>query len=174
MVATCTMCEQRKSDSDRRAPTPAEVAAFDGGQCRELWRALPAGWRCPACRRDKAQIMHWGRPRPGAPWRWTAALARHHDHAAPGGLSRASLLVWGPVHEHPAPRFPVTVICGQCNTADAVAKRVLCLPERYSFAPDEIARFVTATPHGRHTIDYDVARRMWEEHARLLPPRTRT
>jgi hypothetical protein len=75
------------------------------------------------------------------------------------------LLIWGPKERHPAPRFPPTVICAGCNAADYWAKRRLGLPQRFSFAPEEIRQFVRSTAHGPHRVDYDVARRLWEEHA---------
>jgi rubredoxin len=150
-------------DPEPRAPTPAEVAAFARGQRRERWRELPEDWTCPGCGRTKLEILRWGR-RPGGRWGWTAAVVPHHDHGAPCGSSRAELLAWGPNEGHPAPRFPPTVICAACNAADGVAKRVLGLPARFSFAPQEIRQFVRATAHGALQVDLDAARRVWEEH----------
>jgi len=59
-------------------------------------------------------------------------------------------------------RFPETVICDQCNSADGAAKRKLRLPKDFSFAPYEIAMFVTAIPHGKHKINFDAARAIYE------------
>src|SRR5690606_14508551 len=69
---------------------------------------------------------------------FTAPIAKHHCHAG-----------------H---RFPTTVICGDCNSADGRAKRQLMLPESWSFSPDELARFVSVRPHsGKTEIDYEIA-----------------
>ena len=59
-------------------------------------------------------------------------------------------------------RFPMTTICDQCNSSDGAAKRKLKLPKAFSFSPQEIGRFVKATPHGKHEIDYDVAKEIYE------------
>lgn len=65
-------------------------------------------------------------------------------------------------HCHGAGRFPPTLICGDCNSADGAAKRKLGLPEDWSFSPEEIARFVAAAPHSGVTrIDFDEALRIY-------------
>jgi hypothetical protein len=79
---------------------------------------------------------------------WVAALHRHHDH------SRAFRGQGGA-------RFPETVICDQCNVADGAVKRKLMLPKNFSFAPEEIRAFVSATPHGKHIIDYQKAHALY-------------
>jgi hypothetical protein len=80
---------------------------------------------------------------------WMAGLARHHDHSAPLGAL--------------FPSFPETVICDQCNAADGRAKRMLGLPADWSFAPDDIYHFITASPHGPHRLDLKKARAMYDD-----------
>ncbi|EGF93800.1 conserved hpyothetical protein [Asticcacaulis biprosthecium C19] len=58
-------------------------------------------------------------------------------------------------------RFKPVVICEQCNSADATAKRKLGLRKDFSFSPLEMRQFVRATPHGFHHIDYDLALRIY-------------
>jgi hypothetical protein len=53
------------------------------------------------------------------------------------------------------------VICEQYNSADATAKRTLKLPKEFSFSPWEIRKFVLAYPHGKHLIDYRVAKAIY-------------
>lgn len=66
-------------------------------------------------------------------------------------------------HCHAGCRFPRTLICGDCNSADGAAKRKLKLPDSWSFSPQEIGKFVATTPHsGKTLIDYDEARRIFE------------
>lgn len=87
---------------------------------------------------------------------WAAGLHTHHDH----GADAARYGLPGPRR---MPRFPDEVICEQCNAADAAAKRKLDLPRDFSFAPFELRRFVTATPHGFHEVDYETALAVYGE-----------
>ncbi len=65
-------------------------------------------------------------------------------------------------HCHGIGRFPDELICGDCNSADGIAKRKLALPSEWSFSPSEIARFVTVGPHSGAThIDYGEALRIY-------------
>ncbi len=82
---------------------------------------------------------------------FTISLTRHHCHAD------------GPN------RFPTTLTCGDCNSADGAAKRRLGLPEKWSFAPNEIRQFVSVKPHsGKTTIDYQIAQAIYDA-ATILP-----
>jgi hypothetical protein len=56
-----------------------------------------------------------------------------------------------------------TVICGDCNNADALAKRFVKAHSSFSFSPQEIQRFVITVLHAEHRIDHAVATRIWEE-----------
>ncbi|WP_244858615.1 MULTISPECIES: hypothetical protein [Lysobacteraceae] len=67
-------------------------------------------------------------------------------------------------HCHGVGRFPRTLICGDCNSADGAVKRKLRLPQAWSFSPAEIGRFVSVVPHsGATVIDYEKAKRIFEE-----------
>ena len=62
-------------------------------------------------------------------------------------------------HCHGNRRFPETLICGDCNSADGAVKRKLKLSENWSFSPYELSQFVKTSPHSGETrIDYDIAR----------------
>jgi hypothetical protein len=140
----------------RRIPTDEEYFSYDGAHCRNLWKQLGDHWLCPGCGCTKREIMRWTRRKP-KPWKglhepymgWMAGLHKHHDHAAPflSGLGR----------------FPDTVICDQCNSADGRMKRDLKLPADFSFSPQEIRRFVLPTPHGRHGVAHLKARAIYEK-----------
>ena len=66
-------------------------------------------------------------------------------------------------HCHGAGRFPKTLICGDCNSADGAAKRKLGLPATWSFTPAEISAFISVSPHsGATKIDYAIAQRIYE------------
>lgn len=134
-------------DRHVRIPTYDDYRTHDGLHYRNLWREIEDAWACPGCGRSKYQIMRWTKRFPRSPTAfmgWVAALHRHHDHGV------------GIDYRRPA-RFAQTVICDQCNAADGAAKRRLKLPSTFSFAPGEIARFVRATPHGKHVLDLQLA-----------------
>jgi hypothetical protein len=100
--------------------------------------------------------MRWTKRRP-KPWQgiqesymgWMAGVHTHHDHGAPvlSGLGR----------------FPDTIICDHCNSADGLLKRDLLLPDDFSFSPEEIRQIVLPTPNGSHRIDHAKARAIYEE-----------
>ena len=139
-----------------RIPTQQDFEAFDGAHGPVIWARLAADWRCPSCDRSKFEILRWTRRfpnqlvSPGAkPYMgWLAVVHGHHDHATDTFDNPSPALL---------PRFPVTEICDQCNTADGTAKRKLGLPSTWSFSPQEIGQFVTATPHSPHVLDFDIA-----------------
>lgn len=132
-------------------PTPEEIASYNpAGRGARQWHHLGPHWRCPSCLRARNELIHWAKLTPNSPriktpdgWGWTAGLHEHHCHGRG--------------------RFPETVICSDCNSADGAAKRKLKLPETWSFSPSEIGEFVTCEPYsGRTKIDYvrahDIAR----------------
>lgn len=57
-------------------PTEAEVAEYDGGGAADLWRAAPIDWQCPACGRDRGDILRRSNngKRP-----WAGKLVRHTE-----------------------------------------------------------------------------------------------
>lgn len=57
-------------------PTEEEIASYDGGGAADLWHAAPADWRCPACGRDRADMLRRSnnRKRP-----WAGKLVRHTE-----------------------------------------------------------------------------------------------
>lgn len=73
-------------------------------------------------------------------------------------------------HCHGRGRFPETLICGDCNSADGAAKRKLKLPENWSFSPQEIAQFVRGTPHAAVDIDFDIAKAVFERATLFFGP----
>jgi hypothetical protein len=140
----------------KRIPTLEDYKNYDGAHCAQLWNSLGDTWHCPACGRSKFEIMRWTKRR----WKayvgkcdpyddWMAGFHKHHDHSVPL------------IYPRPDGRFPTLIICDQCNSADGVAKRKLGLPEDFSFSPEEIRQFVTSEPHGKHKINFDIARKIY-------------
>lgn len=157
-MSTCFRCfgtgltdprrdETLKRNREMRIPTHEDILAFDGGHCKRLYASIGPDWRCPGCYPTKYQLMRWAKRFPKSPnsfMGWVVGLHQHHDH----GLGPA--------------RFPVTLMCEQCNSADAAAKRALKLPENFSFSPAEIRRFVLGSPHGWHLINYAAAQQLYQ------------
>lgn len=178
-LPTCPIClGTGRLDRDRekviaknaacRIPTSEEYFAFDGAHCRQIYQRLDHSWRCPACNRTKYELLRWTMLYPRSPRQhegWAVGLHNHHDHRADP--------VWIEGKPHSSgwlPRFPLTVICEQCNSADATAKRKLKLPATFSFSPAEIGSFVFATPHGWHLLNYRQAEVIYESVSRVPPP----
>lgn len=144
-----------KKNRERRMPTQDEIQAFTGAHCKLLYASIGPDWRCPGCHRTKYQAMRWTMLFRNSPNRyegWACGLHKHHDHGPRPG------------------RFPETLICEQCNSADGAAKRGLKLPRDFSFSPQEINRFVIATPHGWHLINYIAAAHLYAALGRPVPP----
>lgn len=143
-----------------RTPTLAEFHAFDGAHCRTLYQSLPEDWRCPGCKRTRYQILRWTvrfRNLSSRLEGWAGGYARHHDHSVD------DIRYGRTPPDGRIARFAETIVCEQCNSADGTVKRKLGLPAHFSFAPVEIRQFVTPTPHGFHTIDYEIARMLYEQ-----------
>lgn len=143
----------KRKPREIKIPTQEDFRNFDGGHGNRLWLETPDSWICPVCIRTKFETLRWTKRSPQrreAFHSWFSVLHRHHDHSAP--LDRDDLA-----------RFPATLICDQCNWADAFAKGRLGLPENFSFSPDEIFRFVISRPHGSHEILLPVAQRLFDE-----------
>jgi hypothetical protein len=142
-------------NSTRRIPTVQEFVNFDGGHCRQKYAELPSTWQCPGCGRNKYHLLRWTLrfPNSATPFEgWVVGLHGHHDHSADPFLIEGRV-----VPSRLVPRFQTTILCEQCNSADATAKRKLDLPKRFSYSPAEIRMFTTGTPHGWHLLDYDRA-----------------
>lgn len=80
--------------------------------------------------------------------------------------SEATILLYAQlmadIFERGVRRFPETLVCDQCNSADGQAKRQLKLPANFSFSPSEIRQFVTAAPHEGHRIDIQRAQAIYQ------------
>ena len=127
----------------RKIPTEKEFAEYVHETNPEIWNALRSDWRCPVCGRLKSELLRW-KPSGASGGRWTCSLHLHHDH---GNRWRERVLV-----------------CGDCNTADGIAKRLLHLPSSWSFSVDELREFVVCEPNGSiEKIDLDVASDIFSE-----------
>ena len=106
-------------------PSSGDFFAYKGAHSPRLWAEVGPHWTCPACKRDKFQILRWTTRNPRSPnayQDWLAVLHKHHDHSVDRMFSKLG-------------RFPPTIICDQCNMADGRAKKKLKLPAEFSFSP---------------------------------------
>lgn len=135
-------------------PTAEEVANYDGGGFPELWRAAPADWKCPACDRDRGQIL---RRSNNARRRWSGKLVRHKEFAIvqPEQLHEASSDRSGPYVD----RHELHLICMDC--ADILAHVKARHPDIsasaaiFQFADMRIA--ASSSPNEPHVVDWDIA-----------------
>ncbi|MBF0622745.1 MAG: hypothetical protein HQL54_12540 [Magnetococcales bacterium] len=124
-----------------KIPLYADYINHTGLHYHLLWKELDDTWTCPACNRTKFQILRWTKRFPNSPnpfFDWVATLTKHHDHS----VSRYGNML---------PRFPETIICGQCDGSDGAVKKRLKLPKKFSFSPEEIRGF--GSPHTGGVFD---------------------
>jgi len=135
------------------------------------WAETSTLWQCPACQRDKPSIA---RMTPQGVL--LCQLDEHHDHlrdqveklvkanrSNEGGeeisrRSAARLTVMSLCE-----RFTPTIICADCNQADAKAKASIPTMERsFSFSPAEISIFIEPAPNRPHKVLIEKAEALWE------------
>ena len=142
-------------------------------QLNAAWAATWTDWSCPCCGRTKREIARLTQS--GV---LLCQLESHHDH-----LDGAIDEIFRVRHDEqvleadgkirsPArnavhllvERFERTLICGDCNTADAKMKAALgdSVPRRFSFSPGEIAQFVVPKSNSGCDIDFNIGRAVWE------------
>jgi predicted Fe-S protein YdhL (DUF1289 family) len=140
-----------------KIPSQEDFNNFNGRSCHKLWNQLEINWKCPGCNRTKFELMRWtevtdlqykGSTKKKSKG-WSANLHRHHDH------SQNKCVDYG------EGRFNETIICCDCNSADSAAKKKLHLPEYFSFSPAEINQFIKPIAHGKHEINYDIAKNIF-------------
>jgi rubredoxin len=150
----------------------ARTLGAKGFALNDWWVLTPPWWMCPTCKRRKSEIARLNQR--GA---MMGELHAHHDHIsdyvvrrfhevsgaretieaneeAERFMHRAKLLVSA---------FDETVICADCNNADAQAKKIVKTHRDFSFSPQEIEKFIVIIPNQKHTIDDSKAYSVWEE-----------
>ena len=149
------------------------------------WIETPDDWQCVSCRRLKAEIT---RPdKSGQPF---GQLHYHHDHMADFTKDRLKEL-FGPDWAHHAEqahpgadyfrtsadrllsRFPDSLICMDCNTADGNVKAKLGLDPYFTFAPNEIRRFCRIGGGRAHALILEAAKSIYDEQVPMLDERKR-
>lgn len=136
------------------------------------WASVCQDWSCPCCLRPKTELA-----RKLSSGVLLAHLHEHHDHIHDYMAARLQE-TYGKEWPRGTPsgtyelehsgsvmieRFERTLVCEDCNAADAGAKaRSSRTDPHFSFRPSEIATFITSRPNRSHEIDADRARAIWE------------
>jgi len=143
-----------------------------GMDLNHWWVITPESWICPSCQRGKPDIV-----RVNKHGYLTGHLHEHHDHMSDfvekefTRISESKDIV---VADLMAKRFVTrtafalsaydnTVLCSDCNAADAKAKSLLGAPGEFSFSPGDIAQFIQVHPNREHGINVEVARQVWND-----------
>ncbi|RUW04461.1 hypothetical protein EOA46_30920, partial [Mesorhizobium sp. M1A.F.Ca.IN.022.05.2.1] len=136
------------------------------------WASTWTGWSCPCCRREKPQLA-----RLSSGGVLLCRLEFHHDHVAdrakriyrernPRSEDRDVNIQISRTKDALMPlveRFEPTLICIDCNFAEGRAKLELTteIEGDFTFAPSEIATFITVGANRVHEIDAEKARLAW-------------
>jgi hypothetical protein len=136
------------------------------------WASTWTFWSCPCCQREKPLIA---RISPSGVL--LCRLEYHHDHI--GDLAKRIFRERNPRSEERdiniqvsrakdalmplIERFESTLICIDCNLAEGRAKLELTgeIDADFTFAPSEIATFITVAANRTHEIDIEKARTAW-------------
>lgn len=149
-----------------------EKYSAKGMDLNRWWVFTPTNWECPSCGRLKSEIVRLNKH-----GYLSGHLHEHHDHMSDfvndefTRISQNRSLV---IADLKAERFVKrtafafsaydnTIICSDCNSADAKAKKITKSPKEFSFSPDEIRKFIIIAPNQEHKINESVAMKVWEE-----------
>lgn len=152
-----------------------------GVHVNRWWVMTGSDWICPACGRSKPEIVRLDRHH-----FLMGQLHEHHDHMK--DLVRKRFLAEAVkrqvvVADELAEKFAIrtafglsaydnTVICSDCNYADAQAKRAVGTHPDFSFSPGEIRQFVEPRPNvGPHHINAVIAGKIWSDGQRIFAMR---
>lgn len=136
------------------------------------WVETPQNYTCPACGREKIDIARLNTSK-----EIMCHLVEHHDHMKDvlkrrfQEISVQRTFVVADEHtERFAKRsatmisaYENTLICEDCNNADAIAKKVAGAHRDFSFSPQEILRITKPAPNKAHEIDVNAAKNIWAE-----------
>lgn len=159
------------------SPQTRQLVAAHGALRADMtiwWAYTAQDWKCPACRRSKSEIVRLNTKN-----ELMCRLVEHHDHMQDLLIKRfiaISVSRNEVVADESAERFAKrsasmvssydnTIICDDCNAADANAKKVAGADKSFSYSPNEIGKFVIASPNASHKIDPKIALEIWNEGA---------
>lgn len=157
------------------SPVSVEISARLSAAKSDMnswWVKTAQDWACPACGRAKLDIA-----RLNSKGEAMCQLVEHHDHMRDvlkrrfGEISASrEVVVADELAEKFAKRsatmvaaYDNTIICGDCNNADVVAKKSAATHRDFSFSPQELRRIVKPAANRPHEIDSSVAQAIWAE-----------
>ncbi|MBP2858500.1 hypothetical protein J8657_12895 [Dickeya oryzae] len=159
-------------DSEFTFSTKRLVSLFkaDGAHLNKWWVMTPVEWVCPCCRRKKSEIVRLNKNN-----FLSCQLHEHHDHMKEVVKSlfeefstKKKVIVADALSERFAIKtafslsaYDNTVICSDCNKADADAKRLVKCHKFFSFSPKEISEFIYVTSNREHQINIEAAKKVW-------------
>lgn len=160
-------------DSEFTYSTRSLIEYFEAGgaHLNKWWVMTPTEWTCPCCKRKKSDIVRLNKNN-----FLICQLHEHHDHMKEVVKSlfedistRKQKIVADELSEKFAIKtafslsaYDNTVICFDCNKADADAKKIVQAHKYFSFSPKEIGEFVKASPNKEHHVDKQIAKAVWE------------
>lgn len=161
-------------DSEFTLSTQTLVRTFEaeGAHLNRWWVMTPFTWQCPCCQRSKEQIVRLNKNR-----YLTCQLHEHHDHMKDvvkelfeNFSIKQNIIVADELSEKFAIKtafslsaYDNTVVCFDCNKADADAKKIVKAHKYFSFSPKQISEFLIVTPNEEHKIDPSKAHNVWKE-----------
>ncbi|HCE1882529.1 hypothetical protein [Vibrio parahaemolyticus] len=134
----------------------------DGAHLNKWWVMTPVGWQCPCCKRSKGEIVRLNKNN-----YLTCQLHEHHDHMKDvvkelfeSFSIKQNIIVADELSEKFAVKtafslsaYDNTVVCFDCNKADADAKKIVNAHKSFSFSPKQISEFLIVTANKEHQID---------------------
>lgn len=150
------------------------TAQFD---MNSWWVETPTYWTCPGCGREKLEIA-----RLNTNGEIMCHLVEHHDHMKDVlkrrfqeiSISREKVIANAEAEKF-AKRssmmisaFENTIVCVDCNNADAVAKKVVKAHPDFSFSSQELRQFINSTSNHPHQINEESAKKIWIESERTF------
>ncbi len=158
------------SEFSKTSKALIEVFSAKGMDLNRWWVYTDVSWICPCCKRRKPEIVRLNQH-----GFLTGHLHEHHDHMedfVAREFTRISESKKVVVADLLAKRFVArtafafsaydnTVICADCNMADAKAKDAVGAPKEFSFSPGEISSFIRVNSNKEHGIDTDKALETW-------------
>lgn len=149
----------------------------DGVDMTIGWVCTARNWICPSCDRAKSEIVRLNSKK-----QLMCRLVEHHDHMkdlVEKAFKRACRYQVVLQADLQAKRFAErassmvsaydnTLICDDCNVADAIAKKAANSNVNFSYSPQEIRKFVLPRANLPHEIDVKVAEEIWLENEKTF------